>query len=389
MRSVGLNLWSMVVCIPFIASAAWGGGQPTQQVLKILPNGDWALTGQVTKLVFKAVPYTYTVKVPVTVTKTVEVDGVTKEVQETQYREEVRTAEKTRSERVSMLFCRPVDPQTVKAFETDGRPISTDEVARRCQGETLVVVSADDEMIPDYYATVFKPGTIILALPPQPVMAPPPPGFAPQPVVPQPAPQAPPPPTTQTAPASSLIRPVSQRGPTVSDAPQPAEGNQSTLPSAPAPELVFVSRDGADAVKIRQFEESQEWVELTIKANDSSIAPEKLIKAKRLSRHSDTTSVPWSALRVGQAQGGDLPVDRAKEKLGQGETTAVMSVDGAVIDAFWLQNLKPSVLVLRGVKLPHRLQGHGYALPMSAPAYPAPAPHAPPAVPVETPRPPA
>lgn len=102
-----------------------------------------------------------------TVQKQVVIDGVTQTLVETQYRDETKTATSMVCKELWRIACRrPLDVKKLKAFETDGKPIATADVAKRCHGATLVVVSADDETIPDYYAALFKPGTIILALPP-------------------------------------------------------------------------------------------------------------------------------------------------------------------------------------------------------------------------------
>lgn len=359
--------WSLVIGVIQLVNIAMGAGPPTQQVLKIMPSGEWMLYGQIKACVYQSINYTYTVKVPVTVQKQVVIDGVAQTRVETQSQDETRTATKMVCKEFWKIACRPpLDVKKLKAFETDGKPIATADVAQRCQGATLVVVSANDEMIPDYYAALFKPGTIILALPTEPArdfqtpMIPTPPKSGgpfgtPVPVTPQPSPV---PPGTSASRGRLPFRPVSQPHPLV----PPSEGEsrladnfQPVFPSSPPPELVFVSREGADAIKIRQFEETEKWVELTMRVNDSSISPTSKQKVRQIMRQSTTTSVPWTVLRISQVQSsGDLPPDRLKEKLGQGETTAVMSHDGALVDSFWLQNFKPNVLVLRGIELPPR-----------------------------------
>jgi hypothetical protein len=245
---------------------------------------------------------------------------------------------------------------------------------RRCRGETLVVVTTGEEMIPDYYAAIFKPGTIILAIPPavpQPMTAP----ALPQPALPlpQPAPAAPvPAPQPAPAPQTSVARPlvgrlVSQTAPLSVESGIPSSG--PLLPDSPAPELVFLSREGVDALKIRQFSEATYDVEVTARTNDSSVSPQKQIKSPRTVRHSESTLIPWQVLRLTQPGSGDITPDRAKEKMPAGESAALLSRDGRPIDEFWLQNIKPSVFVLRGVVLPP-------VVPVCVPA-PAPAPYPP------------
>lgn len=353
---------------------------PTQQVLKILSDNEWGLTGQVQKTVCEQVQYTYTVYVKKVYTEKVEENGVFKDVQVEKMVPETRTATKTVCKLISAIVCQPVDPKTVKAFETDGRPILIEDVTRRCRGETLVVVTTGKEMIPDYYAAIFKPGTIILAIPTPvspPMMAP----ALPQPAlpIPQPAPAAPAPapqPAPVSPPQASATRSldarlVSQTAPLLVESEIPSSG--PLLPDSPAPELVFLSRDGVDALKIRQFSEATYFVEVNVRTNDSSISPQKQIKSPRTVRHSESTLIPWQLLRLTQPGSGDITPDRAKEKMPAGESAALLSRDGRPIDEFWLQNIKPSVFVLRGVVLPP-------VVPVCAPV-PAAAPYAPPSSP--------
>ncbi|MBX3448873.1 MAG: hypothetical protein KF777_04890 [Planctomycetaceae bacterium] len=358
---------------------------PTQQLLKISSENGWELTGQIQKSVCEQVQYAYTVMVPQTFTQKVEENGVFKDVQVEKMVPETKTATKVVCKMVSTMFCQPVDPRTVKAFETDGRPISVEEVTRRCRGETLVVVTSGEEMIPDYYAAIFKPGTIILAVPTAavpPMMAP----ALPQPAfpIPQPAPAAPvPAPQPAPAPQTSAARPlaarfVSQPAPLLVETEVPRTG--PSLPDSPAPELVFLGRDGVDALKIRQFSEATYDVEVTVRTNDSSVSPQKKITSPRTVRHSVSTLVPWRLVRLTQPGSGDITPDRAKEKMPAGESAALLSRDGRPIDEFWLQNIKPSVFVLRGITLPPvapvcaPVPGHAPApyAPQDAPPAPAP-----------------
>lgn len=373
-------LWLAGWCCVVGGSAGADEGPLSQQLLRPTATGPWELHYQLRKPVYKTVTYQYDVKVPVTVTKTVVKDGREEQVPVTAYQMEKREATKTVCEFVSMQKFLPVFPDKIAAYETDGRKLAPAELQRRCQGDTLVVVSHSGEKLPEHYASVFKAGTIILvpergALSPQyapgiplpvPAVAPPP-GVAP-PAVPQPA--APKPPAAAAARATP-VQPVAFQ-----DAAAPVEPPR--FPLSPAPEIIFVSRDGADVVNVRQFHQSKQDVELTVLASDSAVAPETLQKALRTTRHSDVTPVPLTALRCSVAGGGDdVAPERLKERLGSGETTALWSSDGKLVDPFWLQNVKPGVLVLRGVRLGMP------APPMLMPAQPRPQ------APVGTPAPPA
>jgi hypothetical protein len=137
--------------------------------------------------------------------------------------------------------------------------------------------------------------------------------------------------------------------------------------------MVFATRDGADSVKIRRFSETKVESEITVKVNDSSVSPEKMMKVLSTERHSTTATVPWNAVRFSTGDSKDLPADRVKERLGAGETTVLMSANGMLVDEFWLQNIKPNVLVLRGIQFSPASQGLvGYAVPAMAPAAPPP-----------------
>ncbi len=386
------------VLLAWMSSTSFG--QPSQQMWEVSPDGKtFALLGVRTKCFFEQVPYTYTVKVPVTSTIEVEVDGkaVTKVI--TTYQEETRTGTRTVCKSVCETYGITIDPQTVEAFETDGRKIALDDLKKRLKKPTLVVMADNGGMLPDYYAAVYKPGTIIigkagqLSLPAAPVVPGPPPGTLPQPVptprvVPVPQPKAAPPATSSREQTRSLVRPVSHQV-----AIDESVRESRRLPASPPPQLVFATREGADLVKIRQFTETKTEAEITVKANDSSVSPDKQVKVSRTTRHSETTPLAWNAIRVSTADGADVPTDRAKERLGSGETTMLLSADGKLVDAFWLQNIRPTVLVIRGVILPPVMAygqgGYGMPMPMApatvAPAAPGAPPIAPPrAIPKET-----
>jgi len=349
MRFIGVISEVLMFGLAVIGTASAKEGQPTQQVLKIMPDGTWMLTNQMTKPVFEQQQYQVTVMVPQVVTKQVKVGDVIKTENSSVNVPETKTVTRNVCKHIVEAHCCPVDTSTVKAFETDGRPIPVAEVVKRCPTETLVVVSANRDMIPDYYTAVLKPGTILLALSPA------------TPVLPAPARQVPnspaanPPavPATPTPPAPTSVN--APAAPSVSGAPvatfAPTAGFSPPLPMNPAPELVFLSREGVDAVKIRQFEEVVSESDVTVLTNDSSISPETFLKTRQIRRRSVSSIVPWSALRIGVGSDGFVPVDRLKELLGQGEVTAVLSVDGRLIDPFWLQNFKSNVLIIRGVKL--------------------------------------
>jgi|GEM_PF-2374590 len=346
---------ALLICPIAVASAA---GQPRQQLLQVSSNQVGMLTYQVSKPVYYDEQFQYTEMVPFTVTKEVVVDGQTQTVAETQYRPETNTATRKVCKFVSELVCRPVDLKAAKAFETNGQPISAASLAQRCADPTLVVVSADDQMIPEYYASLFKPGTMILALPPEPK---PMPMMIPA-VVPQPAaaPVTPAPVAVDAPPAAPqpvelIPAPAVAPVPSVT-APTPglalAEPVAPLLPFTQQPEFVFLSRDGADLLKIRQMVESLQPVEVTIVIGAGSSTVEKAMTVEQSSRRHINTSVPWKIVTASLPVEGELTHSRAKEKLGQGEVVGLISLDGKAVEPGWLKNFKPDVLVVSGVRLP-------------------------------------
>lgn len=389
-----MHFTRLIVAIALLASPipfATAAGQPRQQLLQVSSNEVGMLTYQVSKPVYYDEQFTYTVMVPYTITKEVVVDGQTQTVAETQYKPETKTATRKVCKFVSELVCRPVDLKATKAFETNGQPIPSAVLARRCADPTLVVVSADDQMIPEYFASVFKPGTVILALPPEPK---PMPMMTPS-VMPQPAPapiiSAPvavdAAPQPAAPPAAPIPAPVVAPAPTVA-APTPgiaaAEPVAPPLPFTQQPEFVFLSRDGGELLKIRQMVEVVQPVEVTFVVGSGSSTIEKTMTVHQSSRRHINTSVPWKAVTASLPVEGELSHGRVKEKLGQGEVVGLISIDGKPVDATWLQNFKPSVLVVSGVRLPVTTEMAPPPPPMMAPVQPMPAP-APPVAPPATP----
>ncbi len=352
MSRLRLLLGIAVILVPLVATAR--DGQPTQQWLSVDEQGEWMLTRQYIVTVCMPETYVIKVKIPYQVSKEVVVNGKVEQQTVTQYKEEERTAQRMKSLQEFKIARIPVDQKSAKAFETDGKAIPIADVAKRCSKGALVVVSPTSEMIATSYAGLFKQGTVILALAPQQYAAAAPvPHGVPAPRQPDQAPTAP------AAPAATGITPLTTIRPA---AYAPSHGKPDLAPTL-APELVFVSRDGADGLKIRQLEEIATEVEVTYTGSDSSVAQESVIKAQRISRRSWTSTVPLKAVRVSFPSEGTLSQDKVKEKLGQGETAAVLSSDGTLVDEFWLQNLKPSVLVIRGIKIAPDMPGAMPAMP--------------------------
>src|SRR5581483_22253 len=298
----------LLICLAASGAQGHGDDQPTQQVLRAEPDGTWRMFGMFSVPRYYPTTYTFTETVPVTVPTTVEENGQTVTKNITKY--QVVQKQGTRMECVleSYMASSKLRPDSIKAFETDGRKISQADLQRRIKGDTLVVVSNNGKPISNHYLSIFKPGTIVL-VEFEAEHAPAAPGAAPPGVV-QPVPQplpVPNPPVTAPPQARSdvggVIRPVAfQPEPT----PRVVPNNDfPKLPASPAPEIVFLSRDGSDAIKVRQFRETQ--APLTVRVGDKGAM--KDVQATRTTRHSDTTSLPWNAVQI-SAEGKDLPLDR-------------------------------------------------------------------------------
>jgi hypothetical protein len=292
---------------------------------------------------------TVTKKVPETKTVTEVVDGKTVEKAVTQYREVQETYSYTVSIPDYHTKVISIDLKSRNVFETDGRPIPVEKLSSRVQDEALVVVSATDAMIPEAYARLFKPGTLILTTPP--IMAPIPATTAPAPTVAIPVPTA-----VTPAPAAKLPE----------------------LPKSPAPMIVSVSRDGADKLVLRRVTESTAPVtgmQTFKKGAAKEKAPVQMTQTVRLV---ESFTVAATHLRFALAEAKEMSLERVKERLAR-ETTVIYTADGDDIDPFWLQNLKSSTLVVAGPQLPG---GCGPTAPTSMISPMAMPMVAPPAVPV-------
>jgi hypothetical protein len=359
---MGLRLmvpvWVVLQLAGLLCPAFAQADQPSQQLVHFHPDGRWQLAGMISTPVYETIQYQYTVMVNYQEERAVEVDGQSKTVTVTVCKPETRVATKTVCKFVKAQFIREVDPADVKAFEIDGRPIAVADLPRRIAERPLVVIPDSGQKLPAHYAAVFKPGTVVLVLPPPPTPMMAPPAPAPGPI-------------------SVPVRPVSFER----SAPGPsAEGAHSPLPASPPPQIVFASRSGADGLKVRQYVESTSDVEVTTFKTDAANSNPITLKIPHTTRHSETAELPLKALRISNGKGEELATERIKERLGAGETSVLLSFDGRPVDEFWLQNIQPQVLVLRGVELPPVNAAGGFAPAM--PAYPA-------LEPVEAPAPPA
>lgn len=372
-RAAAVVSLSLLLLTPMVNWGADLPAPPTQQVLRIDSTGQWQMLLQAHVCKVETRVGTNTKKVPETKTIAEVVDGKPVQRTVTQYKEVVETFSYSVPITVYQTVAISVDPTSFKAYETDGRLIPAEKLRSRIQGETLVVVSATDEMIPDTYSQLFKPGTIILS---NSVVRPPTPApasiSAPLPQPPQPAvvPRSTVPPTVL-----STVPPV----------PAPAAKLPELSPS-PAPVIAFLSRDGVDNLTLRRLAETTSPISALRTFTKGTIREKAPVQMMMTARLSETFHIAGNLLRFGMGSVGNLSLDPVKEKLAR-ELAVVYSADGEDIDPFWLQNLKSTTLVVVGPQLP---SGNGLAMPMTpmsgpmapvAPATPVPVPAAPAPVP--------
>lgn len=371
------------VCLLLSASSAvWSAessAPPTQQLIRIDATGQWQIYRQVMECYPVTEQRTVTKKIPEAKVVKQEVDGQVVEKTVTVYKDVAETHTVTVVKTACKTVTQPLHPETLKAFETDGRPIPADKLKSRIVGDTLVVVSADGEMIADYYAALFKPGTIVLAMPALP------PAVITPPVPAAPAPAAVPAPAPSTTGVSREIPVRTVASANQAEPALPAAARTPDYPNTMAPIFVFASREGADDVNLRRLTEStlqSTGYKIQRQGTGRQMVP---VTMKQTVRHNEITTIAGKHLRFTSGDAASIPFDRVKEKLSR-ETTVLYSADGDDVDPFWLQNLKSTTLVLVGPQLPG---GCGPAMPaMSAPVVaPSTVPPAAPVVPGPVPLP--
>ena len=373
----GLLSGMLVLCGTSWALAEGPGEPPRQQVARIDAAGNLVMTLQVIRSV--AETRVATRQVPVQEEFTVQVDGVTRKKVRTVLVPEQFTYTVLRN--ISESVSREQSLDFVKAFETSGKAIPVTRLKERLRRDTLVVVSGNQEMIPDDYASLFRPGTIVLAMQQPPMLPLPgaPPGAPVAPVAPA-APVAPPAPVVPAAPGGvravspdASIQFVAQQR----EAGAAEEADALQIPAKMAPLFVFASRDVNDRYQLRQTTERSVAItgqRTVTEGNQKKIVP---VPMQQTVRHSEITALPGAHLEFFAPEGTSVPPVRAAELLAR-ETAVLYSADGERVDPFWLQNLKPTTLVLVGPQLPG---GGGYAT-VNGEVGPPVAPDAIPAAPV-------
>lgn len=288
---------------------------PEQQVARRGANGNWELVNFVTVCHVETEDYDVQRKITETV------DG--------------KTVEKTVTERKTRMVARPALQTMIqnlgksfRVFETDGRQVDLETVPARVSKPTLVVVTRDGLMLAPYYATVFKPGTLIFAV----------------------------------SPAAESPRAVSQSEVTVSEVPQPAEGekppgkaegqpapvpggDQPTLPPTLPPAFVFARIPEPDKINFRIYSERDREVAIQIDEVKNGKRTPSRMNQLRKATHSISTQLDLNQVAIATADSKPVDAQRARTLLKQA-LTVVASNDGEPVAPFWLTNLRPGTLVV-------------------------------------------
>jgi hypothetical protein len=300
------------------------------------------------------------------------------------------TEQYTASRYVSEAYAMKADPNTTKYFELDGRPASMATVATRLSKPTLVLLVWDGKPVPEYYAWIFKPGTLVIAAQPQ---------------APQPAPGAPSAPATaiRTFSASAAELVVDQSlasGAALADTfnavpvsfqetPEPVNPPEVTFPNAAAPMLVFGSRDREGMFNLRQMNEYSFFKQVQVEEQNADGNTEvQTIQLNVTNRNNNIVQLPEQFVKTFLASGRRVDPRELSQQLPR-ELTVVASADGKPVDKFWLENIKPTVLVV--VPPMGALGGYyghgGYSAPTPEPAVePQPVEATPPPAEVPAPR---
>jgi hypothetical protein len=205
--------------------------------------------------------------------------------------------------------------------------------AARLSYPTLVLVSSDGKMVPNYYTWLFQPGTLVVV-----------PGSGPAPY-------------------------VGHREETSSPAFEyPGNG--------PPPVLRFASVDARGTVRLRQYAEKQEYQTARVQRADG----DGEVQLRQIMRRTQITQVPLAHVQVFRGSGDRLDSQGLRRLLPR-EMTVLVSADGQPLHPFWLRNIKLSALILahpvpmiqEAYPRPYGPRPQEHIMPMPQPAPPPPA----------------
>ncbi|MCA9055334.1 MAG: hypothetical protein KDA75_15945, partial [Planctomycetaceae bacterium] len=198
-------------------------------------------------------------------------------------------------------FVRGSDHREIKLFEIDGTPVAPAQLGHRLKDWTLVLLTHNGQMAAGLYSGLYKPGTLVIAIPAPLQMAPTPP--------PQPD-NVPPPPVAAPQPT-----PI----PIAAPAPQPAaDESRFNFPAGVPPTTVF-SRVTGDSIVVRYHTDVTEFTSLLSKVSKTvdgkEVWEEICLPVEHTDRKSQVWKIPVSSVRGWSGDGTALSPAKLREKL--------------------------------------------------------------------------
>lgn len=356
-----------------------GGSGLEQALASVGPKG------QVQLVLWMAVPETQqairkvTVLEKRTVKKEVRVNGKTVE------KESIETVPVVHDETYAITVWRSeprtmeADPQYTSYYETDGRKVDSRTLSRRLAKPTLVIIQYDGKPLPNHYAWMFKPGTLVVSMVPPPMYAPTAPEAIPAPAQPLPLPKAADatPATEQPGEDKSGARASRGSRLTVLPVAQAAAAPDTKTPKGPSPQFQFASFEKDGKLNLRRLMESS-YAEKRIREYKDAQGSAKLaeFEVTMINRTSNIVQVDPQNVQCSTVDGKSVDSRRLPQLL-PSEQAVILSLDGKSVDPFWLQNIKPSVLVMifpGGAPMGYGHYGHAMPAPVERMPVPQPGP---------------
>lgn len=231
-------------------------------------------------------------------------------------------------------------------YETNGQAIPAATLASRLKDWQPILLTDEGRKVEDYYTYIFKPGTIVAALPvPKPMLIEvPPEGGYPAPVAPA-DPNAPQAPTEEAPKPNASALEVDETFSVAFQAEAP-EGLPKLLP----PTFAFAKIEN-NQLSLRTVMETQE--KRTAPALESATpAPQGAapqapaqVELLKINRTHDIWQMPLTAVKAQTAAGQKLRAQDLAARLPR-EATVLISKGGQEVEAFWLKGLSPQTLIL-------------------------------------------
>ena len=336
----------LATVVLFCGTTSWALGQEEGGLEQALASA--SPNGLVKFVLWQAIPETATATRNVTVmeARVVKfkelVNG--KEVE----REKTETFHVTRPEQYTFVVWKSVsvekraDPQHTRYYETDGRKVDPQTLSRRLAKQTLVVVRQDGKPLPSHFASIFRPGTLIVSMEPLPPAGP----------APISAPEKP-----ERLPGKNLDPPAKE---------QPRD-EETEGPKGPAPQFQFFSLSDGKLNIRRTNERSFRQTAYRESVASSGTRTYVPFSMTIIDRTSHIVQVDPQNVQLATADGKRIE-PRQLPQLLPDEQAGIVSLDGKPVEPFWLQNIEPSVLVVMlpdGAPMGHGADGHGMPRPGS------------------------